>query len=93
MPAFADLVIRLEEDSWSRTTEEIRKLIRQRRAWPDMLEVAVQILEVLSVQVAERKIRKPIEVPRPKFTRKPAGDGVKHAVHVLKASRRRVHRG
>uniref|UniRef100_UPI003F49376D hypothetical protein n=1 Tax=Nonomuraea sp. CA-251285 TaxID=3240002 RepID=UPI003F49376D len=85
-------MIRLPDDGWTKTSEESRRRLRHRQAWPDMLEVLVQILEVLSIQVAERKLRKPISVDRPEFLNKPAGDGVKHAVHVLRSTRGRVHR-
>lgn len=80
--------MRLPDDAWVRTTPESREQARKDAAWPIATELTALILEVLSVMAAERKIRKPIEIPRPDWLRPSTGEGITRAVNILKANAR-----
>lgn len=50
-----------------RTTPEIRRQLEQSRLWTNNTELLAMLVEVMSVLASERRISKPIEVPRPKW--------------------------
>lgn len=66
---------------------------RVKDRWDLKTELIAQLLEVTSVGIAERKLKKPLEVPRPEhLSRKRKGKntdgGVKGAIGLLAATAR-----
>lgn len=78
------LVARLPEDCLVRTTPESREVLRQHREWPVEVELLAQLIEEVSILVAERRRRRPREVPRPDYLKRSHGAGIAHAIGVLK---------
>ncbi|MFJ8043790.1 hypothetical protein ACIRBX_25140 [Kitasatospora sp. NPDC096147] len=65
--------------------------------WGLTQELLAQVVELVSVMASERRLRKPIELPRPGYlcaAQSPSGDGeMARAVSVLRSSSRRAVRG
>jgi hypothetical protein len=59
--------------------------------WTLTVELLAQLIEEVSVLAADHRRKQPREVPRPDHMTNDRG-GIKHAVNVLKATARRVHR-
>ena len=53
-----------------RTTAEVRRELERARLWTNNTELLAMLVEVMSVLASERRMSKPIEVPRPKWLRK-----------------------
>lgn len=94
-------MVRLPDESLIRTTPEIRQQIAESRSWTVDTELLAKILEEISILAAERRRKKPVEIPRPEhLTRRrrkpvkvgePNPAGFAHAVGVLKQNARVVH--
>lgn len=92
---------RLPDECLIKTTPEIRRELTQAKQWTIETELLAKIFEEISILAAERRRKKPVELPRPehmrKRRRKPvrAGhqqEGIKHAVSVLMANARPAYR-
>ena len=85
-----------------RTTPEIREALKLAATWTTDTELLAQIKEEISILTAERRRKKPVEVPRPEHMRKrnrrkpvkvgePNPQGFAHAIGVLKSNAKTVH--
>jgi hypothetical protein len=83
------------------TTPEIRRMLREAKAWTLDHELLAQIKEEISILAAEHRRKKPVEVPRPEHVRRgarrkpvkvgePNPEGFAHAIGVLKMNAKRV---
>lgn len=98
--SLADLLLRLPDEAWVRTTPQVRDQLRRARLWGTEHELAAQQVELLSVIASDMRLRKPREVPRPDWTTgrsdpERAAAATAHAVNVLRQTRRmvRTHTG
>ena len=77
-----------------RTTPETRRRLAESRSWTVEHELLAQLIEEVSVLAADRRRKKPREVPRPAHLKRDREKaGVKKAIAVMKATSRRVYGG
>ncbi len=93
------MISRLPDDCLLKTTPELRQRLAQAKEWTVETELLAKIFEEISILAAERRRKKPVELPRPDHLRpqrrrkpvkvgEPNPAGFAHAIGVLKANAR-----